>query len=141
MKLKTIYEFKPGNRRNNGYKDGGFTLIELLAGIAILGVVIALGSTMIIQTFDVFGASTERMSGAQLLEIARGELVDELRQIRDDEYDIYKNSDLLINRNDSLDVDENELEIEDGVFQFTIEYLNEDGEIGKTCHATVSPRP
>jgi len=47
----------------------GFTVIELLVAIVIMGAVLAIATTMIVQSFNVFRSSTYRMSAGQMAEM------------------------------------------------------------------------
>jgi prepilin-type N-terminal cleavage/methylation domain-containing protein len=47
----------------------GFTLVEVLITIAILGIVMAIGAAVLIQTFEIIPNTNQRMSTRQLAEI------------------------------------------------------------------------
>ena len=47
----------------------GFTLVEVLITVAILGIIMAVGAAVLIQTFDIIPTTNERMSTRQLAEI------------------------------------------------------------------------
>jgi prepilin-type N-terminal cleavage/methylation domain-containing protein len=55
------------------------TLIEILLVVIILGIVIAIATTMIIQTFGVVGSSSSRMSTKQLTALAEERIEKHLR--------------------------------------------------------------
>ena len=57
----------------------GLTLIELLISIALLGVVLTLATTMLVQSLNVIEPSMKRMSAGQLTELAKSELSTYLR--------------------------------------------------------------
>ncbi len=57
----------------------GLTVIELLVAIVILGVVMAIVTGMVVQSFNVFDSSTRRMSAGQLAELAKTEIAGYLR--------------------------------------------------------------
>jgi len=59
--------------------NNGLTLVELLISIALLGVVVALASTMLVQSLNVIEPSMRRMSAGQLTELAKSELATYLR--------------------------------------------------------------
>ena len=47
----------------------GFTLVEVLITVAILGIVMAVGAAVLIQTFEIIPTTNQRMSTRQLAEI------------------------------------------------------------------------
>lgn len=55
------------------------TLIEILLSIIILGVVVTIATTMIIQTFGIVGSSSSRMSTKQLTALAEDRIEKHLR--------------------------------------------------------------
>lgn len=63
-------------------KSEGFTLIEVLLTIAILGIVMAVGASVLIQFFDIIPSSNERMSTRQLAEIELNKLVTLVREAK-----------------------------------------------------------
>ncbi|SDL59708.1 type II secretion system protein [Halarsenatibacter silvermanii] len=62
--------------------QSGLTLIELIISIAIMGVVIALASTMIIQAFNLAPVGSRRMSAGQLAEMHITEISRYIRNAR-----------------------------------------------------------
>lgn len=63
----------------------GLTLIEILLVVIILGIVIAIATTMIIQTFGIVGSSSSRMSTKQLTALAEERIEKHLRTAIDSE--------------------------------------------------------
>lgn len=61
------------------FDNSGLTLIELIVGITLLGVVITLATTMLVQSLTVIEPSMRRMSAGQLTELAKNELATYLR--------------------------------------------------------------
>ena len=47
----------------------GFTLVEVLITVAILGIILAVGAAVLIQTFEIIPTTNQRMSTRQLAEI------------------------------------------------------------------------
>lgn len=60
----------------------GLTVIEMLIAIVILGVVMSIATSMVIQSFNIFGSSTRRMSASQLTELAQTEVALHLRSAK-----------------------------------------------------------
>lgn len=61
------------------YRNKGLTLVELLLAISIFGIVMVLVSTMLIQTYDIFGGTSERLTRKQMAEIRLEEIADAIR--------------------------------------------------------------
>lgn len=59
--------------------NNGITLVELLVGIILIGVVFMIVTTLVVQSFDIFRSSTDRMNANQLIELAQSEIVGCLR--------------------------------------------------------------
>jgi len=60
----------------------GLTVIEMLIAIVILGVVMSIATSMVIQSFNIFDSSTRRMSASQLTELAQTEVALHLRSAK-----------------------------------------------------------
>lgn len=93
----------------------GLTLVELLIAIVILGVVMTLISTILVQSFNIFRDSTERVSKNRLSQI----MVEDLsKKIREGHYFDFRNNNTWIFYS-GKDSDGNLIE------NFRIEYNNE----------------
>lgn len=57
----------------------GFTLVELILVIGIIGIIIPVASTLILQAFNIFDQSTEKMNTEQQIEIALSETSDYIK--------------------------------------------------------------
>lgn len=73
--------------------DKGLTLVELLIAIVILTIVMALIATILVQTFNIFSNSTERVSKDRLIQI----MIEDLSQnIREGHYFDFRNNNTWI---------------------------------------------
>ena len=63
----------------------GITLIEILISITILGVVLAIATSMIIQTFNIAPSGTRRMSAKQMAEMHVTEIARYVRNANPDD--------------------------------------------------------
>lgn len=131
-------------------KENGFTVIELLVAIVIMGAVLAIATTMIVQSFNVFRSSTYRMSAGQMAEMTLRQIALQVRAAENDpsnngnnysfdhpdhnveiSYDednrrlsLYTNSDLVISAHSVTNF---KLEsINENEFRLEIEYIDEE---------------
>jgi len=79
--------FNPLSKSVNNNR--GFTIVELLVAIVIMGSVLAIATTMIVQSFNVFRSSTYRMSAGQMAEMAVNRTSLYLRSAVEDEDNIF----------------------------------------------------
>ena len=63
--------------------ERGFTVIEMLVAIILVGAVLAIATSMIVQSFNVFRSSTFRMSAGQMAELAQRQVALYLRSATD----------------------------------------------------------
>ena len=143
--MKIFFKFIKNNK--------GITLIELLIVITLLGVVLAMVTTMIIQALDFVGDGTRRMSAKQLAEINLTEISKYVRNaeeinIVDDDIEIITTDGKSItfeNNNMKKDgtifihnIEDFKIESKNGSYEITIEKKVDDQKV--TVSRKVSPR-
>lgn len=87
-------------------KRKGITLIELLISIAILGVVLAIATTLIIQAYNIAPSGARRMSARQMAEMHVTEIARYARNANPEDIDSYS-----IGEEVQYNESENEIEI------------------------------
>ena len=85
----------------------GFTLVELIIAIFILGVILAMTTTLIVRSFDIVGDGTRRMSAKQLAEINLTEVSKYIRNGEEIEFDGNNNN---IKKSDTGEIIINDVE-------------------------------
>lgn len=89
------------------------TLIEILLSVIILGVILTIATTMIIQTFGIVGSSSSRMSTKQLTALAEDRIEKHLRTaVESDDNNFDKEQSPWIFKGYSNDGDEIEYRVE-----------------------------
>ncbi|MFW5988234.1 MAG: type IV pilus modification PilV family protein [bacterium] len=89
------------------------TLIEILLSVIILGFVVTIATTMIIQTFGIVGSSSSRMSTKQLTALAEDRIEKHLRTaVESDDNNFDKEQSPWIFKGYSNDGDEIEYRVE-----------------------------
>lgn len=96
--------------------DNGLTLIELLISIALLGVTLAIATTIIIQAYNIVPSGSRRMSAKQMAEMHVTEIA---RHIRNNEELEVNGNTVDISSSDEITIEEN------GVFALEIEVNDE----------------
>ena len=71
-------------------KNSGFTLIEVLLATVILGMVLALSSSLIIQSLNISLPGSRRMSVKQMAELHLTEIIPYVKNAREDGIENYK---------------------------------------------------
>lgn len=122
-------------------KNSGITLIEVILATVILGVVLTLTTTMIIQSFNIVEPSSQRMSAKQLTELNLREIARYVRNARkidgdkiiDDDDEITIDEDVIISKEEDMikleDIDGNRINTFHSIKKLSIEADNEDAYI------------
>jgi len=116
----------------------GVTLIELIIVIVILGTVLTIATTMIIQAFNIVNPSSERMSAKQLAEIHLTEISKYVRNGEDIELvngNIEKDGEIIIHN-----IKDFEMTLNNGIYTITLTKKIDDQENDITVTRKVSPR-
>lgn len=110
---------KPINYVN---KNKGFTLVEMIIALMILGIVLTLATTMIVQAFNIFGDGSRRMSAKQLAEINLTELSKYVRNGEDIMFDEENNTIIKSDNSEIIifDIKDFKMESINGSYEITI---------------------